>query len=59
VGTELRSAFPQEVEMTFEENPLVLIAFIVATVEGWTLAKAVVRAVWERRRKTSPEGRPT
>jgi hypothetical protein len=45
--------------MTFEENPLVLIAFIVATVEGWTLAKAVVRAVWERRRKTSPEGRPT
>ena len=41
--------------MTFEENPLVLVLFIVATVEGWSLAKRVARSVLERRRGVADE----
>jgi hypothetical protein len=35
--------------VTFEENPILLIVFIVLTVEGWNLAKVVARAAWQRR----------
>ena len=38
--------------MTFEENPLILIVFVVLTVEGWNLTKAAVRSVLRRRRET-------
>jgi hypothetical protein len=43
--------------MTFEQNPLVLIVFIVLTVEGWNLAKLVTRSLLERRRRTAIERR--
>ena len=39
--------------MTFEQNPILLVVFAVATIEGWTLAKAAVRSLLERRRKTA------
>lgn len=39
--------------MTFEQNPILLVVFVVATIEGWTLAKAAVRSLLERRRKTA------
>jgi hypothetical protein len=43
--------------MTFEENPILLIVFIVVTVEGWNLAKLLTRSFIERRRKTATERR--
>jgi hypothetical protein len=43
--------------MTFEENPILLIVFIVVTVEGWSLAKLVARTMIERRRKAAHEQR--
>jgi len=39
--------------VTFEQNPILLVVFVVATIEGWTLAKAAVRSLLERRRKTA------
>jgi hypothetical protein len=36
--------------MLFEEHPLVLLVVIVLTVEGWNIAKTVIRAAWQRRR---------
>jgi hypothetical protein len=38
--------------VTFEENPLIFIVFVVLTVEGWNLAKAAVRSVLRKRRET-------
>jgi hypothetical protein len=36
--------------MSFEENPLLLVAVIVLTVEGWNLVKAAVQFGLQRRR---------
>ena len=36
--------------MMFEEHPLVLLVVIILTVEGWSIAKTVIRTTWERRR---------
>jgi hypothetical protein len=36
--------------MMFEEHPLVLFVVIILTVEGWNVAKSVVRTAWQRRR---------
>jgi len=35
--------------MMFEEHPLALLIVIVLTVEGWNVAKTVVRMAWQRR----------
>jgi ABC-type lipoprotein release transport system permease subunit len=43
--------------MTFEQNPLVLVVFIVLTVEGWNLAKLLTRSLIERRRRAAIERR--
>ncbi len=34
--------------MLFEEHPLVLLVVIILTVEGWNVAKAVIRMAWQR-----------
>ena len=36
--------------MMFEEHPLVLLVVIILTVEGWNIAKTVIRTTGERRR---------
>jgi hypothetical protein len=36
--------------MMFEEHPLVLLVVIIFTVEGWNVAKTVIRTAWQRRR---------
>jgi hypothetical protein len=43
--------------MTFEENPILLVVFVIATVEGWNLAKRVLRSMLERRRRIAHERR--
>ena len=43
--------------MTFEQNPILLIVFIVVTVEGWNLAKLVTRSFLERRKRMAAERR--
>jgi hypothetical protein len=47
--------------MTFEENPLLLIVFIVLTVEGWSLARrlsALPSSAAVRRRQESVGDKP-
>jgi hypothetical protein len=37
--------------MMFEEHPFVLLVVIILTVEGWNVAKTVIRMTWQRRRE--------
>jgi hypothetical protein len=43
--------------MTFEENPIILIVLVIATIEGWNLAKVVTRSILERRKRPAAERR--